>query len=223
MAGANLAAEHLLARGFRKFAYFSLLGLEYVEEHQQAFQEALRVAGHRCGVFAVQPQVGSEPAWNLDMTRLGVWLKEQPKPLAVFTWNSGSARELIYACMRVGLAVPEEIAVLSGSDDDLFCEVTPVPISAIQLGCEQIGYRAAQELGEMMSKPGNPPPADVLIPPHGDPLASAHQSIRGDGGRAIRLQQRRIHGLRLPCPARGDPSPFQQAGLTGRLGKVRNS
>lgn len=167
VAATGLAAEHLLARGFRNFGYFSLLGLEYVAEHQRAFLEALRTAGHGCDVFAVQPQMGSEPAWDLDMKRLGVWLKGLPKPLAVFTWNSGSARELIYACMRAGLAVPEEIAVLSGSDDDLFCEVTPVPISAVQLGCEQVGYRAAAELDEMMSNPGAAPPAEVLIPPQG--------------------------------------------------------
>jgi LacI family transcriptional regulator len=69
--------------------------------------------------------------------------------------------------MHAGLAVPEEVAVLSGSDDDLFCEVTPVPISAVQLGCEQIGYRAAEELDEMMHNPGHVPPGDVLIPPQG--------------------------------------------------------
>jgi LacI family transcriptional regulator len=167
VAAANLAAEHLLARGFRHFAYFSLLGLEYVAEHQQAFQDALRRAGHRCMVFAVQPHLGTEPDWNLDMKRLGKWLLELPKPLALFTWNSSSARESIYACMQTGLAVPEEVAVLSGSDDELFCEVTPVPISAVQLGCEQIGYRAAAELDEMMKSPGIPQPAEVLIPPQG--------------------------------------------------------
>lgn len=167
VAAANLAAEHLLARGFRNFAYFSLLGLEYVAEHQQAFLDALRVAGHRCEVFAVQPQLGAEPDWNLDMKRLGKWLTGLPRPLAVFTWNSSSARELIYACMQTGLAVPEDIAVLSGSDDDLFCEVTPVPISAVQLGCEQIGYRAAAELDAMMCNPGKTLSAEVLIPPQG--------------------------------------------------------
>ena len=124
VAAANLAAEHLLARGFRHFGYFSLLGLEYVAEHQQAF--AGRVAAAR-GIAArcsrCSPQLGAEPDWNLDMKRLGKWLAGLPKPLAVFTWNSSSARELIYACMQSGLAVPEEVAVLSGSDDDLFCEV----------------------------------------------------------------------------------------------------
>ncbi len=167
VAAANLAAEHLLARGFRHFGYFSLLGLEYVAEHQQAFLGRLRMEGHRCDVFSVSPHLGAEPDWNLDMKRLGKWLKGLPKPLAVFTWNSSSARELIYACMQSGLSVPEEVAVLSGSDDDLFCEVTPVPISAVQLGCEQIGYRAAAELDAMMKDPTTPPPSEVLIPPQG--------------------------------------------------------
>jgi len=167
VAAANLAAEHLLARGFRNFAYFSLLGLEYVAEHQQAFLDRLRMKGHRCDVFALSPHPGAEPDWNLDMKRLGKWLKGLPKPLAVFTWNSSSARELIYGCMQSGLSVPEEVAVLSGSDDDLFCEVTPVPISAVQLGCEQIGYRAAAALDRMMKNPSSPPSAEVLIPPQG--------------------------------------------------------
>jgi len=35
-ASARMAAEHLLDRGFRHFAYFSLLGLAYVSSHQQA-------------------------------------------------------------------------------------------------------------------------------------------------------------------------------------------
>lgn len=159
MAAANLAAEHLLVRGFRNFAYFSLLGREYVAEHRQAFLDALRPKGYQPDVFAAHPHLGAEPDWNLDMKRLGKWLVGLPKPLAV------SARELIYACMQSGLAVPEEVAVLSGSDDDPFCEVTPVPISALQLSCEQIGYRAAAELDEMMRNPGKIPLNEVFIPP----------------------------------------------------------
>ncbi len=180
VAAAKLAAEHLLARGFRNYAYFSLLGLEYVAEHQQAFLDTLRGAGHRCEVFAVQPQLGAEPDWNLDMKRLGKWLRSLPKPLAVFTWNSGSARELIYACTQAGLAVPEQVAVLSGSDDDLFCVVTPVPISAVKLAAEQIGYRAAAALDGMMSKRGAAPPAEVLIQPLGVVERRSTDTLAGD-------------------------------------------
>lgn len=186
VAAAKLAAEHLLARGFRNFGYFSLLGLEYVAEHQRAFGEALRSAGHRCEVFAVQPQMGSEPAWDLDLKRLGTWLQGLPKPLAVFTWNSSSARDLIYACQRTGLAVPEEVAVLGGSDDELFCEVTPVPISAMRLHSEQIGYRAAAQLDEMMTNPGATPPAEVLVAPRGVAERRSTDTLAVDDGAMVK-------------------------------------
>lgn len=198
---ANMAADHLMERGFKHFAYFSLLGLEYIASHRIAFSETLRMKGHKCEVFEAQPQHGAEPDWNLDMKRLGKWIANLPKPLAIFTWNSTSARDLIYACMQVGLAVPEKVAVLSGSDDDLLCEVTPVPISAVQLGCEQIGYRAAAELDAMMNKPGSRPEKEILIPPRGvvdrrstdvfaisDPaLVRALQFIRENSSRDIQV------------------------------------
>lgn len=186
VAAGKMAAEHLLARGFHNYAYFSLLGLEYVAEHQQAFLATLRREGHRCEVFAVQPQLGAEPDWNLDIKRLGKWLRSLPKPLAVFTWNSSSARELIYACLQTGLSVPEQVAVLSGSDDDLLCVVTPVPISAVKLGCEQIGYRAAAELDQMITNKGAPFPVEVLIPPLGVVERRSTDTLAVDDGAMVK-------------------------------------
>lgn len=167
IAAAELAAQHLISRGFKHFAYFSLLGLDYVTEHRLAFDAALRVAGHDCHVYAVQPHLGAEPDWNLDLEPLGAWLNGLPKPLAVFTWNSNSAREILYACSHAGLTVPEEVAVLSGSDDELFCEIAPVPISAIQLRARQIGLRAAAELDRMMGGVAVEPPPEILVAPLG--------------------------------------------------------
>ncbi|MCB1131391.1 MAG: DNA-binding transcriptional regulator [Verrucomicrobiae bacterium] len=183
-AAACLAAEHLISRGFRNFGYFSLLGLEYVAEHQQAFDAAVRLAGHRCDVYGVHPRIGAEPDWNLDLERLGSWLKQLPKPLAVFTWNSSSARELIFACNLAGLSVPEEVAVLSGAEDELFCEIAPVPISAVQLGAKEIGFRAAAQLDRMMNHPELPFPQETFVAPRGiverrstDILAIDDQSV----------------------------------------------
>ncbi len=149
-AAAELAAVHLISRGFKHFGYFSLVGLEYVAEHREAFAAALAKKGFSCKVHAVRPQIGAEPDWNLDLSRLMDWLIGLPKPVAIFTWNSSSARELIHACLQAGLSVPEEVAVLSGTDDDLFCEVSPVPISAVKLDAETIGFQAAGWLDQMM-------------------------------------------------------------------------
>jgi LacI family transcriptional regulator len=201
-AAAEMAARHLIERGFRNFAYFSLLGINYVAAHQKAFAKALARAGYSCSVFEAPPNLGAEPDWNLDIERIGNWLAGLPKPLAAFVWSTSSARELLYACAASGLSVPLEVAVLSGSDDDLFCEVAPVPISAVRLPATTIGYRAALALDEMMSKPGAKPPADVLIPPLGvrvrqstdtmaveDPaMGNALQFIRGNAVGPINVE-----------------------------------
>ena len=132
-AAAAMAARHMLERGFRHFAYFSPMGIEYVAAHHATFARTLAEAGCSCPVYEVTPNLGAEPDWNLDMKRLAGWLATMPKPLAVFAWNTSSAREVLYACSHAGLAVPRDVAVLSGSDDDLFCEISPVPISAMRL------------------------------------------------------------------------------------------
>ncbi len=202
-AAAKMAAQHLLERGFRNFAYFILEGVSYVEAHHRAFAKALAEVGCSCSVFETTPNLGAEPEWNLDIERLGNWLAGLPKPLAAFVWSTSSARELLYACAAAGLSVPLEVAVLSGSDDDLFCEIAPVPISAVRLPAAEIGYLAARELEAMIRTPGVEPPADVRIPPLGisvrqssdtlavqDPVVvKALQFIRAEAARSLTVDE----------------------------------
>jgi LacI family transcriptional regulator len=101
---ARMAAEHLLACGFRHFGYFSLLGLDYVAAHQRAFRELVESVGCDCSGYAAQPrEAGDESEWTIDAERLTRWLLSLPKPVAILTWNTGSAREVVYACTAAGL------------------------------------------------------------------------------------------------------------------------
>jgi LacI family transcriptional regulator len=164
---AQLAAQHFLDRGFRHFAYFSLLGLSYLAPQQQAFINTVKKEGCDCAVYGVKPHGGAEPDWNLDVEKLAAWLTALPKPVGILTWNADSGRQVIYAAQRAHLHVPEELALLSGSDDDLLCEVSFVPISAVLVAAEQIGYRAAQVLDRLMRGRTRRIPAPTLIPPLG--------------------------------------------------------
>ncbi len=165
-ASGRMAAEYFLDRGFRSYAYFSLLGLHYVATHQQAFAERLWASGYTCAMYSVRPRHGADPDWNLDLTELGAWLKSLPKPVAVLTWNASSSREVLFACQLADLLVPEEVAILSGSDDDLLCAMAHIPISGIQVPAEQLGYQAAELLDGLIHK--RKPKADILlVPPSG--------------------------------------------------------
>jgi LacI family transcriptional regulator len=163
-ASASSAATHFLERGFRHFAYFSLLGLGYIATHQQAFAETVTARGGDFASFATKPMAGAEPDWNLDLATLGKWLKSLPKPVAVLTWNPSSAREVIYAAQVAGLLVPEEVAVLSGSDDTLLCELLPVPVSGILVAAEQVGHQAARLLDRLMQGKPAPGHAELIAP-----------------------------------------------------------
>jgi LacI family transcriptional regulator len=165
-ASGRLAASYLLDRGFRHFAYFSLIGLDYVSAHQEAFICALAEAGCPCEIHAVKPRTGAEPDWMLDLAQLGRWLKRLPKPVAILAWNASSGREIIYAAHEAGIIVPEEVAVLSGSDDDVLCEFLQIPLSAITASAEQIGHEAASLLDRLMRR-RSAPKEPVLIPPLG--------------------------------------------------------
>ncbi len=162
-AGARLAVHYFLDRGFKHFAYLSLNGLEYVERQRDAFVKILAGLGFPCAVRGVKANTGFQsPHWNLKVDRLGAWLASLPKPLALFTWSGG--REVIHACQHAGLRVPEEIAVLNGSEDELLGEFSPIPVSGIRAAGRKIGFEAAALLDRLM-RGGAAPEDPVLIAP----------------------------------------------------------
>lgn len=161
---ARLAIEHFSERGFHSFAYFSLRGLSYVTAQRDAFVQAARRVGADCPIYEVKPQHGAEPAWNTEVKKIGQWLKSLPLPTGIMTWNAGCGRSLIHAAKEVGLLIPEKIAILSGTDDDLFCESTQPPLSAVLVDAVSIGYQAAQTLDQKM-RFGKEPPRIQLVPP----------------------------------------------------------
>ena len=164
VAAGHMAADYFLRRGFRHFAYLGLLGLRYTDRHRSAFADVLKQAGHECEVFTVHASGKTQALdWNMKIDELATWLKRLPKPVAILTWTGGS--EVIHGCHHAGLVVPEEVAVLSGSDDDLLCQLADIPVSAVRQAAERIGREAAVQLGAMMAAPQLPMPPDKLIAP----------------------------------------------------------
>jgi LacI family transcriptional regulator len=111
----------------------------------------------------------------------GPTLASLPKPVALFTWSGG--REVIHACQDAGLRVPEEIAVLNGSEDELLSEFSPIPVSGIEAGSQRIGYQAAALLKRLMqgravpSRPIRVPPIGVITRQSTETMAISDQAL----------------------------------------------
>ena len=147
-AAGRMAAEYYRERGFSHFAYLSLLEQEYVERQRSAYVAAVTAAGHTCAELSVGHLSGrGQTAARAEA--LVNWLRGLPKPVAIFTWSGGN--EVVEACRQAALAMPEEVALLTGTEDTLLCEVSPVPISGVRQPSEQIGGDAAELLGRLLA------------------------------------------------------------------------
>jgi len=160
---AELAFSHFRDRGFEHLAYFGPPSQRYTKVRGKLFHQVVTEAGYECHLF--QPRISSGNPYSVQQQAVK-WLKQLPRPLAVFAADPYPALQLSSICKAEGFHVPEEIAILAGDTDDLMCEVSDPPLSSILLASEQIGAASVQMLNQLMS--GETPPLEkVEIPPLG--------------------------------------------------------
>jgi LacI family transcriptional regulator len=159
----RLAAEHFLERGFRNFAWASMLDDILSAERCRGFTNRLAKEGFTCRRL---PSADTTLDWSSRRKLLIQQLKLMPKPLAVFCFNDCVAADIIDACNNAGLLVPEAVAVLGIDNDTLICEGSAVPLSSVCHDLEGMAYQAAALLDRLMA--GRKPPKHVLrVPPTG--------------------------------------------------------
>lgn len=160
-ARARMAFEHFRERQLENFACYAPAIGRYPIARANAFRDVVTAEGFSCNVFA---QRGETQGWEVDHDHVVDWLAKLPRPLAVFAADPYPARQLAEICELNAIAVPEEVAILSGDNDDLLCSVSSPQLSSIQLACGQIGIKAATLLTKLMSG-GKVPSRPTLVPP----------------------------------------------------------
>ncbi len=162
----RLAAEHLLDRGFRQTAYYGVEGVWYARLRGEGFLEVVEQAGARCDVFLAPSTLGRRAAWSQVDRPLRAWLKSLPLPAGLFACSDYRAKLILEGCQELGLAVPDDLAVVGVNNDTIACEFCEPPLSSVSRSSERVGREAAALLERLMA--GKPAPeADVLIPPDG--------------------------------------------------------
>jgi LacI family transcriptional regulator len=146
---ARFAAEHLIERHFRQFAYVGLDERGWSHRREDAFRSRIVEAGFHVHVYH-QPTRPRERAWENERERLAKWLEKLPTPVGLFACNDDRGRQVLEACRMSGLHVPSDIAVLGVDNDEVFCDLADPPLSSVALNAEKGGYRAAELLDKMM-------------------------------------------------------------------------
>ena len=148
----RMAAEHLLERGFRHFAFVGSWGNPpWSTIRGQGFEERLEEAGFHCFHFPL-PRVAKDRRWGYEQVILGKWLQNLPQPLGVLACDDDRGRQVLEACRAAILQVPDDVAVVGVDNDELLCELSDPTLSSVALNSEQAGYEAAALLHGLMSK-----------------------------------------------------------------------
>ena len=161
----RMVAEHFFERGYRRFAVYSLQNERFFVDRVQNFVAAVEAFGCSCTVLP-ENHMDSVPDWEKCLARLMDWVLELPKPIAVFAVNDALGARLLEACLRAGVAVPEQIAVLGAENDESLCTFASPPLSSVRFDAVEVGFVAARLLAQLM-RGEKPPEHEILLPPRG--------------------------------------------------------
>ena len=156
----KMAAEYFRKRFFINYAYYGVKDIIWSEERYHGFKS--EVLKEKSNFFEYKEDPNSEE----DRDKIMTWLKTLPKRTALFCCDDAHALFITETCRMMGIAIPEDIAVLGVDDDDLLCDISDPPISSIQLEVEEGGYQACRLLHQrLLSK--SEKPFDISIKPTG--------------------------------------------------------
>jgi LacI family transcriptional regulator len=161
---ARAAADHLLERGFKHFAYCGVDPFKWSAYRAEHFARYLRERGFDCHHY--RPPRSGPIAWEQQQIALARWLRKLPRPVGVMAAYDIRGRQLLDACRGIDLAVPDEVAVVGVDNDELLCELADPPLSSVVPDAHRAGHTAAALLDRLM-RGKLVPPEPVLIPPLG--------------------------------------------------------
>lgn len=150
-AAGRAGAKHLLTLGDRNLAFLRYGGAPDTLAIQRGF---LSVTGRTATLLWPGMEVDSPALPDLSpeerVTVLTRRLRQLSLPVAVMAEDDRFALDVLEAALRAGLRVPDDVAVLGSENLPLFQQISPIPLSSVDLRLPEIGRRAALLLDRLM-------------------------------------------------------------------------
>lgn len=168
---------HFYERGIQNFGYIGVAGNKGWE--QQRRSTVVRLLEEREGAsLHIRPQlVKPGLGWEEEEEDLAAWVRGLPKPIGIMVNHDTQGIQLLDACRRAGVRVPDDVAVVSIDNDPVLCEIAAVPLSSLDQQVQRVGFQAAELLDRMMqgekvvSKNYSTEPGEVIVRQSSDMIA----------------------------------------------------
>jgi LacI family transcriptional regulator len=166
----RMGAGYFANRGYQTIGLVAHEKMQILPLIEQGLRERIKAQGRDYYPFGftsgTRPVLKNRSAAERQAYRdreLTEWLKALPKPAAVLAAFPEYGSRASVLAQQLGLAVPEDVAVLVLGDEPMECELSPVPISAIDQNRREIARLAVQMLGRMIH--GRSVPPRTFVPP----------------------------------------------------------
>ena len=157
--GVRQALEHLIARGHRNIAMLAGRFSPYIlNERYRAFLEIAQ--SHGLSTDARQIRL-CDPAVDSAETACEELLARPDRPTAILAANDMLAAGAMKAARRLGLRVPEDLAV-TGVDDSNICGLLEPELTSVHIDCRRMGELAAARLQSLMEGETDVPQVTVV-------------------------------------------------------------
>jgi LacI family transcriptional regulator len=166
LAVGRMAAEHLVEQGFHNLGYLGHRGAVFTKQRGAGFLSVARRAGCTYDQLILPSRWHRGPAIADSQARISEWLAGLPKPVGVMTVTDSLARPVVEECEALGIAIPENVALIGVDNYDLYCQTLIPPLSSVDTSLRLVGYKAAELMASLLR--GEPAPAEpILVPPRG--------------------------------------------------------
>lgn len=174
-------AEHLLSRGFRNFGSLIMIVDRANKLEADAFQRTVGDVGFHCTKLSLDgpySAVGDSDDnyrhWKRGKRQMEKWMETWKLPIGLYISDVDITRVLIELCVNRGWRIPEDVAIVAGTNEEELCTHPDPSITSLEYPNEQIGYEAARLLDQIMSDPsvgksrrGGHRSENLLLPPVG--------------------------------------------------------
>jgi LacI family transcriptional regulator len=148
----RLRAEHLLSRGVRHFASWSLADRPTYERQTEAFVDAITAAGHDVARLDLPENWGeTSPRYAKSLAKIHRWMDTWSLPIGVVSPTDTYARLVAQMAHERGWRVPEDVAIVGGMNEEKLCDSPRPMLTSVEMGFERIGYEAAKLLDALMA------------------------------------------------------------------------
>jgi LacI family transcriptional regulator len=164
---AKIALNHLIDQGFNRLAFCGIERTRWSVLRGQHFQEQAGLAGIE--VLMIETSKNAHQEGSGDVERVEEWIASLPLPIGIFVSCDHIAPLVMEACAKLGITIPENLAVVGVNNDTVACNVCSPTLSSIDAGHFEIGYRAARLLNELIegretpTEPPNPVPRELIV------------------------------------------------------------